>query len=123
MLLALVLFFDNRKLKDSSDPTGVSPSKRRNYVWYALIGYGIGLVAALAAGILSQSPQPAVLYLVSVDLTGYTAGFRTPLSFLVRASLTWFARARFVAGIFFFLTVFVAFRCHRLWGLLCTCHG
>ena len=31
-----------------------------------LTGYGIGLVAALAAGILSQSPQPALLYLVSV---------------------------------------------------------
>jgi hypothetical protein len=67
MLLALVLFFDNRKLKDVNVvPSDVSPLRRRNYVWYALTGYGIGLVAALAAGILSQSPQPALLYLVSV---------------------------------------------------------
>lgn len=66
MLLALVLFFDNRKHKDVNVPLDVSPSKRRNYVWYALIGYGVGLVAALAAGILSQSPQPALLYLVNV---------------------------------------------------------
>lgn len=65
MLLALVLFFDNRKLKDVNVPSDVSPSKRRNYVWYAITGYGIGLVAALAAGILSRSPQPALLYLVS----------------------------------------------------------
>jgi signal peptide peptidase-like 3 len=66
MLLALVLFFDNRKFKDVNFPPDVSPPKRRNYVWYAVTGYGIGLVAALAAGILSQSPQPALLYLVSV---------------------------------------------------------
>ncbi|KAL5667812.1 hypothetical protein ACJX0J_020033, partial [Zea mays] len=63
MLLALVLFFDNRKFKDVNFPPDVSPPKRRNYVWYAVTGYGIGLVAALAAGILSQSPQPALLYL------------------------------------------------------------
>lgn len=66
MLLALVLFFDNRKHKDVNVPSDVSSSKRRNYVWYALTGYGVGLVAALAAGILSQSPQPALLYLVNV---------------------------------------------------------
>lgn len=44
------------------------PSKQRKYVWYALTGYGVGLVTALAAGILSQSPQPALLYLVGVLL-------------------------------------------------------
>ena len=66
MLLALVLFFDNRKHKDANVPSGVSPSKLRNNVWYALTGYGVGLVAALAAGILSQSPQPVLLYLVNV---------------------------------------------------------
>ena len=71
MLLALVLFFDNRKHKDVNVPSDVSPSKRRNYLWYALIGYGIGLVAALAAGILSQSPQPALLYLVGVAWLHY----------------------------------------------------
>jgi len=68
MLLALVLFFDNRKHKDANIPSDVSPSKRRNYVWHALTGYGVGLVAALAAGILSQSPQPALLYLVPSTL-------------------------------------------------------
>jgi signal peptide peptidase-like 3 len=67
MLLALVLFFDNRKQKDVNVPSDMPPSKRRNYVWYALIGYGVGLVAALAAGILSQSPQPA---LWSTELRG-----------------------------------------------------
>ncbi|CAO2200338.1 unnamed protein product [Urochloa humidicola] len=68
MLLALVLFFDNRKHKDANVPSDVSPSKRRNYVYCALTGYGVGLVAALAAGILSQSPQPALLYLVPSTL-------------------------------------------------------
>jgi hypothetical protein len=43
-------------------------------VWYALIGYGVGLVAALAAGILSQSPQPALLYVVGV--AGHTVRFQ-----------------------------------------------
>jgi len=68
MLLALVHFFDNRKHKDANIPSDVSPSKRQNYVWHALTGYGVGLVAALAAGILSQSPQPALLYLVPSTL-------------------------------------------------------
>jgi len=82
MLLALVLFFDNRKFKDVNVPSDMSPPKRRNYVWYALTGYGIGLVAALAAGILSQSPQPALLYLVSVvrlysQVSNITAVFRS----------------------------------------------
>jgi signal peptide peptidase-like protein 3 len=80
MLLALVLFFDNRKHKDVNVATDVSPSKRRNYVWYAVTGYGVGLVAALAAGILSQSPQPALLYLVM--LPSYTVKFQKSMPFL-----------------------------------------
>ncbi|KAH0449194.1 hypothetical protein IEQ34_022994 [Dendrobium chrysotoxum] len=65
MLLALVLCFDHRKSKENSlDLT----SKGHKYVWYAVSGYAVGLVAALAAGILSQSPQPALLYLVPSTL-------------------------------------------------------
>uniref|UniRef100_A0A0E0EXB5 Signal peptide peptidase-like 1 n=1 Tax=Oryza meridionalis TaxID=40149 RepID=A0A0E0EXB5_9ORYZ len=68
MLLALVLSFDHRKIKDMSVSQDMPPSKQRKYVWYALTGYGVGLVTALAAGILSQSPQPALLYLVPSTL-------------------------------------------------------
>ena len=69
MLLALVLCFDHRKSKGVAVPSDMSPSsKHRKYGWYALTGYGIGLVTALAAGILSQSPQPALLYLVPSTL-------------------------------------------------------
>ncbi|XP_020581095.1 signal peptide peptidase-like 1 isoform X2 [Phalaenopsis equestris] len=60
MLMALVLCFDHRKSKESSVD---SASRGHKYVWYAVSGYAVGLVAALAAGILSQSPQPALLYL------------------------------------------------------------
>uniref|UniRef100_A0A803M0B8 Signal peptide peptidase-like 1 n=1 Tax=Chenopodium quinoa TaxID=63459 RepID=A0A803M0B8_CHEQI len=38
------------------------------YIWYATSGYAVGLVTALAAGILSHSPQPALLYLVPSTL-------------------------------------------------------
>ncbi|XP_078182696.1 SIGNAL PEPTIDE PEPTIDASE-LIKE 1 [Carex rostrata] len=64
MLLAFVLCFDHRKNKDND----TAPFNGRKYVWYALAGYAVGLVAALAAGILSQSPQPALLYLVPSTL-------------------------------------------------------
>ncbi|PKA59386.1 Signal peptide peptidase-like 1 [Apostasia shenzhenica] len=65
MLLALVFCFDHRKSRDIPlDPT----SSGHKYVWYALSGYAIGLISALAAGILSQSPQPALLYLVPSTL-------------------------------------------------------
>jgi signal peptide peptidase-like protein 3 len=76
MLLALVLSFDHRKSKDMAVASDMSPSsKRRKYVWYALTGYGVGLVTALAAGILSQSPQPALLYMVGAACT--VLGFQT----------------------------------------------
>jgi signal peptide peptidase-like 3 len=61
MLLAFVLCFDHRKNKDND---ASPPFNGRKYVWYALAGYAVGLISALAAGILSQSPQPALLYLV-----------------------------------------------------------
>ncbi|KAJ4778240.1 signal peptide peptidase [Rhynchospora pubera] len=64
MLLAFVLCFDHRKNKEND----TSPFHGRKYVWYALAGYTVGLVTALAAGILSQSPQPALLYLVPSTL-------------------------------------------------------
>ncbi|MQL84194.1 hypothetical protein Taro_016693 [Colocasia esculenta] len=64
MLLALVFSFDHRKSRDITTPVDAPSSKGHKYVWYALSGYAIGLVTALAAGILTHSPQPALLYLV-----------------------------------------------------------
>ena len=64
MLLALVLCFDHRKDKEVASPMDISISKGHKYIWYATTGYAVGLVAALAAGILTHSPQPALLYLV-----------------------------------------------------------
>ncbi|XP_077241876.1 SIGNAL PEPTIDE PEPTIDASE-LIKE 1 isoform X1 [Tasmannia lanceolata] len=68
MLLALVLCFDYRKSRDSVSPMDASSFKGHKYVWYALSGYAIGMVTALAAGILTHSPQPALLYLVPSTL-------------------------------------------------------
>lgn len=65
MLLALVLSFDHRRSKDLVNLLDMHSSKGHKYIWYALPGYAIGLVTALAAGILTNSPQPALLYLVS----------------------------------------------------------
>lgn len=68
MLLALVLCFDYRKGRDSKDPPDIPQSRRSKYIWYALGGYSVGLLTALAAGILTHSPQPALLYLVPPTL-------------------------------------------------------
>lgn len=68
MLLALVLCFDHRKDKEIASPLDISTQKGHKYIWYATCGYAIGLVAALAAGILTHSPQPALLYLVPSTL-------------------------------------------------------
>ncbi|KAL0403148.1 UNVERIFIED_CONTAM: Signal peptide peptidase-like 1 [Sesamum radiatum] len=69
MLLALVLCFDHRKSRDSTNPLDVQSSKGFKYFWHALSGYAIGLFTALAAaGILTRSPQPALLYLVPCTL-------------------------------------------------------
>lgn len=67
MLLALVLCFDNRKSKDCGNDLNAS-CKGQKYIWYALSGYSVGLIAALAAGLLTRSPQPALLYLVPSTL-------------------------------------------------------
>ena len=64
MLLALVLCFDHRKGKESADSLDIPRYKGHKYIWYALSGYAVGLITALAAGILTHSPQPALLYLV-----------------------------------------------------------
>lgn len=64
MLLALILCFDHRKTRDVVNIFDLKSSKGHKYIWYALTGYAIGLVAALAAGVLTHSPQPALLYLV-----------------------------------------------------------
>ncbi|XAR71710.1 hypothetical protein NMG60_11018104 [Bertholletia excelsa] len=68
MLLALVLCFDHRKSKEVVNPVELALPKGHKYIWYALSGYVIGLVTALAAGILTHSPQPALLYLVPSTL-------------------------------------------------------
>jgi signal peptide peptidase-like protein 3 len=63
MLVALVLCFDNRKNKDlCHDLTNLF--KGQKYIRFAMWGYFMGLIAALAAGVLTHSPQPALLYLV-----------------------------------------------------------
>ncbi|KAA3475984.1 signal peptide peptidase-like 1 isoform X1 [Gossypium australe] len=68
MLLALVLCFDRRNGRDTVNLLDLHSLKGNNYIWYALPGYAIGLVTALAAGILTHSPQPALLYLVPSTL-------------------------------------------------------
>ncbi|KAF5783093.1 putative peptidase A22B, signal peptide peptidase [Helianthus annuus] len=68
MLLALVLCFDHRKVKEATNPLDISPQKGYKYIWYDTCGYAVGLVAALAAGILTHSPQPSLLYLVPLTL-------------------------------------------------------
>ncbi|XP_043716665.1 signal peptide peptidase-like 1 [Telopea speciosissima] len=68
MLIALVLCFDHQKSRDSTGTLDISSPKQHKYIWYALSGYAIGLVAALAAGILTHLPQPALLYLVPSTL-------------------------------------------------------
>ncbi|XP_062153486.1 signal peptide peptidase-like 1 [Alnus glutinosa] len=68
MLLALVLCFDHRKSRDSVNLLDIHSAKGHKYIWYALAGYAIGLVTALSAGILTHSPQPALLYLVPSTL-------------------------------------------------------
>ncbi|KAJ8771436.1 hypothetical protein K2173_026613 [Erythroxylum novogranatense] len=68
MLLALVLCFDYRKSRDPLNLIDLHSSKGHKYIWYAFPGYAIGLVTALAAGILTHSPQPALLYLVPSTL-------------------------------------------------------
>ncbi|TYH41689.1 hypothetical protein ES332_D11G010800v1 [Gossypium tomentosum] len=68
MLLALVLCFDHRNSRDTVNLLDLHSLKGNKYIWYALPGYAIGLVTALAAGILTHSPQPALLYLVPSTL-------------------------------------------------------
>ncbi|KAK9021830.1 hypothetical protein V6N11_011797 [Hibiscus sabdariffa] len=68
MLLALVLCFDNRKSRETVNILDLHSIKGHKYIWYALSGYAVGLVTALAAGILTHSPQPALLYLVPSTL-------------------------------------------------------
>lgn len=68
MFLALVLCFDYRKSRDTINLTELYSSKGHKYIWYALPGYAIGLITALAAGVLTHSPQPALLYLVPSTL-------------------------------------------------------
>ncbi|KAK8537143.1 hypothetical protein V6N12_043317 [Hibiscus sabdariffa] len=68
MLLALVLCFDHRKSRETVNLLDLHSFKGHKYIWYALPGYAAGLVTALAAGILTHSPQPALLYLVPSTL-------------------------------------------------------
>ncbi|XP_047265330.1 signal peptide peptidase-like 1 isoform X2 [Capsicum annuum] len=74
MLLALVLCFDHRKSKGSENISDVplrkediSSPKGFKYIRHALAGYSLGVVTALAAGILTHSAQPALLYLNAAE--------------------------------------------------------
>ncbi|CAI5981400.1 unnamed protein product [Closterium sp. NIES-64] len=58
----------SRPLLDSSPSARERGSGQLGYVWVAALGYAVGLVAALAAGVLTRSPQPALLYLVPSTL-------------------------------------------------------
>ncbi|KAJ6747975.1 SIGNAL PEPTIDE PEPTIDASE [Salix purpurea] len=90
MLLALVLCFDYRKSRDPVNLFDLHSSKGHKYIWYALPGYAIGLVFALAAGVLTHSPQPALLYLVPSTLGPVTAAswFRRELPELWEGSMS-----------------------------------
>ncbi|KAG6543471.1 hypothetical protein Mapa_015141 [Marchantia paleacea] len=68
MLLALVLCFDHRKGRDFDLELAFPKVNGSKYIWYAASGYAAGLIAALAAGVLTRSPQPALLYLVPSTL-------------------------------------------------------
>ncbi|KAF6139973.1 hypothetical protein GIB67_027190 [Kingdonia uniflora] len=88
MLLALVLSFDHRKSRDLTSHLDVLPMRGKKYIWFAVWGYAIGLVAALAAGILTHSPQPALLYLVpsTLGLVVVLSWFRADLKELWEGS-------------------------------------
>jgi hypothetical protein len=62
MLMALLLSFD--KWKEREEPKAAGSQHR--YFRQASVGYAVGLVTALAAGVLMRSAQPALLYLVSM---------------------------------------------------------
>lgn len=64
MFVYLVLSYDNRNQKETSTLPPYSPPQRPSYFWVAIIGYSLGLLSAMAAGTLTRSPQPALLYLV-----------------------------------------------------------
>ncbi|KAK9147516.1 hypothetical protein Scep_006273 [Stephania cephalantha] len=68
MLLAFVLCYDYQRSKDSMNCLDLSFWKGQRYIWYAVAGYAIGLVVALATGTLTHSPQPALLFLVPSTL-------------------------------------------------------
>ncbi|KAI4384772.1 hypothetical protein MLD38_002878 [Melastoma candidum] len=68
MLLTLVLCFDYRKSRETISLMDMRSSKGQKYIWYAVTGYFVGIIAALATGVLSHSPQPALLYLVPSTL-------------------------------------------------------
>lgn len=66
MLLSLVLCFDHRKVRER-DNEGTF-SRGNKYIQFGGVGYAVGMVSALAAGLLSQMAQPALLYLVPSTL-------------------------------------------------------
>ncbi|KAL5727490.1 Signal peptide peptidase-like 1 [Ranunculus cassubicifolius] len=68
MLLEFVLRFDHRRSRDSVNPLDLSFLRGQKYIWYALPGYAIGLILALATGTLTRAPQPALLFLVPSTL-------------------------------------------------------
>ncbi|CAI8589113.1 unnamed protein product [Vicia faba] len=61
MLLDLVLGFDYHKSGDTINLSELHSSKGHKCIWYVLSGYATVLVTALAARVLTHSPQPALL--------------------------------------------------------------
>ncbi|KAJ9692980.1 hypothetical protein PVL29_011898 [Vitis rotundifolia] len=57
MMFGLVLCFNHRKSKDSVSPLDIPSAKGHKYIWYAILGYAIRLVTALAADVLTHHQQ------------------------------------------------------------------
>lgn len=73
MLLALIICFDHRKKRDYNDSDFLlrgrgCGSDNNKYIWHGIGGYAVGLIIALSMGVLTKSPQPALLYLVPSTL-------------------------------------------------------
>lgn len=107
MLLALVLSFDHRKSRDIVSLLDLHSSKGHKYIWYALPGYASGLVVALAAGVLTHSPQPALLYLVSTYNLFFDFSHRSCFTFSF-LSQTYFLLVALFFPFFFLLSALLS---------------
>ena len=88
MLLSLVLCFDHRKFREH-DNEGTF-SRGNKYIQFGGCGYAVGMIAALAAGLLSQAAQPALLYLVRRACGSFPPYKRLTVDHVVYLSRTYF---------------------------------